>query len=113
MVRGPLQEPRRSSHFSSWLGWQGLFARLPDCHRALHAHNILQSEFGESVAKLGVDAVGRVGQNNPAIHLRCHRCPDLVQSDLRLGLKLQPRPGTSVFSRRSASSAHSLGRYRR
>ena len=88
MVRGPLQESRRPPHFSSWLGWQRLFAGLPDCHRALHADDILQSELGESVAKLGVDAVGRVSQNDPAIHLRRHRRADLVQSDLRLGLKL-------------------------
>jgi hypothetical protein len=29
MVRGPLQEPRRPSYSSSWLGWQRLFAGLP------------------------------------------------------------------------------------
>jgi hypothetical protein len=54
----------------------------------LHAHNIWQAEFGESVAKLGVDAVGRVGQNNATIHVRRHRCPNLFQRDVRLGLKL-------------------------
>src|SRR6202034_4087338 len=88
MVRGPLQEPRRSSHFPAWLGWQRLFTGLPDRHRALHANDIWQAQFGEAVAKLGVDAVSGVGQNHPSGHLRRHRCPNLVQRDLRLGLKL-------------------------
>src|SRR5712671_5114085 len=87
MVRGSLQQARRPSHRSSWPGGQGLFAGLPDRHRALYTHDVLQSEPGESVTELCVDAVSRVGQNNPAGHLRRHRCRDLVQSDLRLGLK--------------------------
>ena len=49
MIRGPLQEPRRPSHFLAWLGGQRLFAGLPNRHRALHTHNILQAEFGESI----------------------------------------------------------------
>src|ERR1700689_3687261 len=69
MVRGPLQEPWRSSSLSSGLGWQRLFAWLPNRHRALHAHHILQFQLGESVAKLGVDAVSRVSQHNATVQV--------------------------------------------
>jgi hypothetical protein len=48
----------------------------------------LQFELGESVAKLGVDAVGGVGQYNPAGHLRRYCYANLIQGDLRFGLKL-------------------------
>ena len=88
MVRGPLQQARRSSHFPSGLRWQGLFTGFPDRHRALHADNILQLEFGKSVAKLGVDAVSRVSQNNATVQFGRNRRTDLIQRNVRLGLKL-------------------------
>ena len=90
MVRGSLQQTRRPAHFSSWLSRQRLFARFPDCHRAWHPHSIFQSEFGEFVAEFGVNSIGRVGQHNPTGYFRCRPCPDLLQRDLRLSLKLHP-----------------------
>src|SRR5947199_141420 len=52
MVRTALQQPRPASCVSSRFGRQRLFAGLPNRDRALHTHYILQSEFGESLAKL-------------------------------------------------------------
>jgi len=44
--------------------------------------------FCESVAKLGVDAVSRVGQHNTTVQVCRYRRADLIQSDVRLDLKL-------------------------
>src|SRR5437763_3288331 len=48
----------------------------------------MQAEFGDSVAKLGVDTVSRVGPNNAPVQVCRHRRADLIHGDLRLGLKL-------------------------
>jgi len=47
----------------------------------------LQFEFGEFVAKLGVDTIGGVGQDHPAGHLGGYGYANLVEGNFRFGLK--------------------------
>ena len=54
----------------------------------MHAHDILQVQCGESVAKVGVAAISRVGQHNAPVQVCRDRHADLIQRDFRLGLKL-------------------------
>ena len=74
--------------FSARLGGQGLLARFPDRHRTLHAHHILQAECSESIAKVGIHAVGGVGRHHATGQICRDRRADLIQGDVRLGLKL-------------------------
>src|ERR1700734_4290093 len=69
------------------LGWQGFRSRFPNCHRGLHPYDVFESELGDRRAKLSVVAIASVGENNPTGHVRSDRLPNLIQCDLRLGLK--------------------------
>src|SRR6516162_5662148 len=87
MVGRTLPSPWRPSHLPSWLGGQWLFTGSPHRYGTLHSHDIGQLEFGEFVTKLGVHAIGRIRQNHAPIEVGRDGRPDLIQRDLRLGLK--------------------------
>jgi integrase len=59
----------------------------PNRDRTLHPYDILQFQRGEAIAELRVDPIGGVGQNHAAVQVGCDRRTDLIQRDLRPGLK--------------------------
>ena len=79
-----------------------LLAGFSDRQRALRPHVVLQCGEGEPFAKLGVDAVGGVGQHHPPGHLRSHCCTNLIQVDLWSRSLREPVPFRSVCDPRPA-----------
>src|SRR5215471_9637902 len=67
---------------------QGLLPRFPDGGIRLNAHHILQSELRKIRAKLRSLSITRICQHYPSGNLLLPRLPNLLQSNLRLGLKL-------------------------
>src|ERR1035438_7578228 len=88
MVRIALQAlgGRTPTWFSRWRR-QGSVPRFPDCGVRLNAHYILQSELGEVRAELRALPITRIRQYHSHGNLLRHRLPNLIQSNLRFGLK--------------------------
>src|SRR5437879_2072100 len=89
MVRIPLQAlgGRTPAWFPCWRR-QGLLPRSPDRRRRLDAHYILQSALGEGGAEWCAVSIAGVRQNHSYGNLLFQRLPNLLQSNLWLGLKL-------------------------
>src|SRR6266478_1263536 len=77
---------RTPTWLSCWCG-QGLLPWFPDCGVGLHAHYILQSELSEGSAKLCALPITRICQYHSHGILPLHRLPNLLQSNVWLGLK--------------------------
>jgi len=88
MVRIALQAfgGRTPTWFSRWRR-QRLLSGFPDCGVRLNAHDILQSELGEVSAELRALPITRIRQYHSHGNLLLHRLPNLLQSNLRFGLK--------------------------
>jgi hypothetical protein len=54
----------------------------------LHTHHVFQAEFREGLPKAAVDSVTRVGHHHAARNVVLDRPANLLERDLRLGLKL-------------------------
>ena len=75
---------------ATWLArgyGQGLLPWFPDGGVRLNAHDILQSELREIRTKLCALPITRVRQHHSHRNLLLHRLPNLLQSNLWLGLK--------------------------
>src|SRR6266545_2673678 len=77
---------RTPAWFSRWRR-QGSLPRFPDRGVRLNAHYILQSELGEVSAELRALPITRIRQHHSQGNLLRHRLPNLLQSNLRFGLK--------------------------
>jgi len=66
---------------------QGSSPRFPDCGVSLNAYYILQTELRKVSAKLRALPITRIRQDYSHGNLPLHRLPDLLQRNLRLGLK--------------------------
>jgi hypothetical protein len=91
MVRITLQALGGSTPtwFSRWRR-QGLLPRFPDGGVRFNAYRILQSELSEGRAELRALPITRVCQYNSHWNLPLHCLPNLLQSNLWLGLKRNP-----------------------
>ena len=65
-----------------------MLPRFPDCGVRLNAYYILQPELGEVRAELRAVPITRICQYHSHGNLLLHRLPNLLQSNLWLGLKL-------------------------
>ena len=87
-------------------------SRWPEAGGGLDADDIGQAEAGDAVAEVGVDAVACVGQDDRGVDPGGQSGAKLAERDLRLGLE-DDIVRHACLARRSGSSAHSCGRYRR
>src|SRR5712692_1317990 len=90
MIRVTLQAfgRRPTAWFARW-GWQRGLSRLPDGCRRLDAYRILQSELGDGGAEWRAVSIASVGQYHSYRDPLFDHLPNLLQSNLRLGLKFR------------------------
>src|ERR1041384_1041225 len=69
---------------------QGLLSRLPDGCGRLDAYHIGQPELGEGGAKWCAVSIAGVCQYHAYSNLLLYRLADLLERNLRFGLKLNP-----------------------
>ncbi len=77
---------RTPTRFSRWRR-QRLLSRFPNCGIRFDTHHILQSDFGERRAELCALPITGVRQDYSHGNLLFHRLPNLLQRNVRLGLK--------------------------
>src|SRR5437764_14042390 len=103
MVRITLQAlGGRTPTWFSRCSRQGLFPRFPDRGVRFNTYRILQSELSEGRAELRALPITRICQYNSQWHLPLHRLPNLLQSNLWLGLK------PNLFRNASLSAAFGI-----
>src|SRR5215831_19269251 len=76
------------------------------------SNHIAEPQFAHASAQIGVGTVARIVQHDTARYARRASSAELIKRNLRLGLEFDLL-GKRAFLRRSASSAHSFGRYSR
>src|SRR5260370_4365638 len=91
MIRVALQAfgRRPTAWFARW-GWQRGLSRLPDGCRRLDAYRILQSELGDGGAEWRAVSIASVGHYHSYRDPLFDHLPNLLQSNLPLGLKFRP-----------------------
>src|SRR5580658_6130965 len=88
MLRIALQAfGRRSAAWFAGRDWQRRLPRLPDGGGRLNAYSILQSELSDAGAKRHAVSVTGIGQHYPDGNPLLFSLPNLLPSDLGLGLK--------------------------
>src|SRR5215217_5825649 len=97
MILVTAEESGRSPRAFEGFGRQWLFAGFPDTDGRLHAHHVLQIQFCDSRTESTVNSITGVGYHDSGRHTVLQCLPDLSQSDLWFGLKLNLFRDTCLF----------------